>query len=516
VILVLLGAVYCILVQWWLHVILWYDELHTYYIAQAPTIARMIEEIKQVDLNGRASSSRWMFDPPMICGLVRASYAIFGVSTVATRLPSVIAFFLASAAVLVFLSRRVGGLWAAAAVVLFWYSPFFRYATEARPYGILLAFFSLTLLSWDSATETPETRLPSPDYRLPSPVSFRLWALAGIAAGNIGMMLSNVLAPLSIMPCCVAEFVRSWRQRRIDWAVWAALLLPLASVVLILPLLQHMGTAIYPTIFRASSEKIVKFYSNAIVWVLPGLLAALVLAFPVAAWRRDASVPWHPFRSREAPLFVAALLPPVLVNLAMMRSGGPFWDRYCITTALIIYVVIVLFVAHECRLNRLAGLAALFGLLGFTLFREVKLLELQTQSSHAHHVTIDQVRPELPFVVNSAVTFLALDHQENAAFLERVYYLVDPQSALRYAHTNLFEGLAGLKQYFPIRAHIESYEDFAAKHSHFLVFGEPEHPEQWLLRKLIAEGAKVDRVGDYVTPYEDSVLYEVTLPLARN
>jgi hypothetical protein len=76
--------------------------------------------------------------------------------------------------------------------------------------------------------------------------------------------------------------------------------------------------------------------------------------------------------------------------------------------------------------------------------------------------------------------------------------------------------LAGLKQYFPIRAHIESYEDFAAKHSHFLVFGEPEHPEQWLLRKLIAEGAKVDRVGDYVTPYEDSVLYEVTLPLARN
>jgi hypothetical protein len=466
VILVILAAVYGVLVQWWLHLILWYDELHTYYIAQAPTLARMIEETKHVDLN-----------PPMIYLLVRASYAIFGVSTVATRLPSVIAFFLGSAAVLVFVSRRVGGLWAAAAVALFWFSPFFRYATEARPYGILLAFFSLTLLSWDSATEIA-------DARLPTPVSVRGWPLAGIAVGNTGMMLSHVLAPLSIMPFCVAELVRSWRQRRIDWPVWAALLFPLTYFVINLSLMRQLGPAAYPAIFKASFEKIVKFYSNAIIWVLPALATALVLAFLVAAWRRGTAVP-SPDSRLPSPdssfLFGAALLPPVLVNLAMMRSGGPFWDRYC-----------------------------------FTLFREVRLLERQTQSSLAHHITIDQVRPDLPFVVNGAVTFLALDHQENGAFLERVYYLVDPPSALRYAHTNLFEDIAGLKQYFPIRAHIESYADFAAKHSHFLIFGEPEHPEQWLLRKLIAEGAKVDKTGDYVTPYEDNVLYEVTLPLARN
>ena len=490
VILLLLAALYGFLVQGPLRNILWYDELHTYYIAQAPSVGGMFEEMRRVDLN-----------PPLIYFLVRASHAVFGVTPVATRLPSVIAFFLGSAAALVFLSRRVGGLWAAAAVVLFWYSPYFRYATEARPYGILLAFFALVLVSWDSATS--ETR----------PLQTgRGWALAGIAAGNTGMMLSHVLAPLSIMPFCVAELVRSVRRRRIDGAVWAALLLPLGFGVLNLRSLRQVGTTIYPALFRASTAKIGAFYGEAGALVLPALIPALALAFLVAAWRRGHSAEWRLFASWDAPLLAAALLPPVLLNLMMMRGGGPFWDRYCITTALTIYFVIVLFVAHECRLNRLAGLAALLAMLGFSLYREVRVLDRQAQLVAAQSVAIDRVRPELPFVVSAGTTFLALDHQENAAFLQRVYFLTDEPSALRYAHTNLFEGIAALKQYFPIRAHIESYADFAARHPHFLVFGDPDRSDQWLLRKLAAEGAHVSKIGDFATPYEDSRLNEVTLP----
>jgi len=68
----------------------------------------LVDEIQQADLN-----------PPMIYGLVRAAYALFGVSIIATRLPSVIAFYLASVALCIFLSRRMGALWAAAAVALF-------------------------------------------------------------------------------------------------------------------------------------------------------------------------------------------------------------------------------------------------------------------------------------------------------------------------------------------------------------------------------------------------------------
>jgi hypothetical protein len=489
VVAVLLAALYAVLVLGQLRTILWYDELHTYYIAQAPSLARMFDEMRHVDLN-----------PPLIYLLVRASHSLFGVSIVATRLPSTIAFFLGSAAAGVFLARRIGALWAAAAVALFWFSPFFRYATEARPYGILLAFFSLTLLSWDSATrETPGQ-------------SSRAWALAGIVAGNTGMMLSHVLAPLSILPFLVAELVRSARRRRLDGAVWAALLLPLAVGIVDLPLLRQVGMTIYPAIYRASPAKIGAFYGGAFTHVLPALIPALALAFLVAWWRRGPSVPWHFLDAREAPLLATALLPPVLLNLMMMRSGGPFWDRYSITTALIFYVLIVLFVAHECRLNRLAGLAALLVLLAYNLLPAVNLIEAQARWRAARHIAIDGVRPELPFVVNAATTFLALDHHESAAFLDRVYYLVDEPSALRYAHTNLFEGIAGLKPYFPLRAHIESYADFAARHPRFLVFGESDQPDQWLLRKLAAEGAHIEKIGEFDTPYEDSRLQEVTLP----
>lgn len=485
----LLAVLYVFLVQGQLRIILWYDELHTYYIAQAPSLAHMFDEMRHVDLN-----------PPLLYLLVRAAHALLGVSTVATRLPSVVAFFLGSMAVLVFLARRIGALWAAAAVLLFWLSPFFRYATEARPYGILLAFFSLTLLSWDSAAR-----------EMPGPTS-RTWALAGIAAGNTGMMLSHVLAPLSILPFCVAELIRSARRRRLDGPVWAALLLPLAAGMIDLPLFRIVRRTIYPAVYKASPAKIGAFYGGILMGVMPALIPMLALAFLVAAWRRGPSADWHPWAAREGPLLAAALLPPVLLNLTMMRGGGPFWDRYCITTALIVYVLIVLVVAHECRLNRLAAAAALSVLLAYNLFLAVDLLESQARRGAARQIAIDRVRPELPFVVNAATTFLELDHHESAAFLQRVYYLVDEPSALRYANTNLFEGIAGLKAYFPIRAHIESYADFAARHPRFLVLGDPDQPDQWLLRKLTAEGARIEKIGEFDTPYKESRLQEVTLP----
>ena len=74
------------------------------------------------------------------------------------------------------------------------------------------------------------------------------------------------------------------------------------------------------------------------------------------------------------------------------------------------------------------------------------------------------------------------------------------------------EGTGALKQYFPIRANIEPYIDFAAKHRRFLVLGTIDRPEDWLLRKLIAEGARVAKAGEFHTQYPDSMMYDVTLP----
>src|ERR1022692_4930035 len=55
---------------------LWHDELFTYYIAQSPTVGQMWNEIATLDLN-----------PPLVYLLTRLSFKIFGVSTLAARIP---------------------------------------------------------------------------------------------------------------------------------------------------------------------------------------------------------------------------------------------------------------------------------------------------------------------------------------------------------------------------------------------------------------------------------------------
>src|ERR1051325_1232310 len=58
---------------------MWFDELFTYYIAQAPSISQLLDGIAHVDLN-----------PPLSYILVRFCHKLFGASEVATRLPSTV------------------------------------------------------------------------------------------------------------------------------------------------------------------------------------------------------------------------------------------------------------------------------------------------------------------------------------------------------------------------------------------------------------------------------------------
>jgi hypothetical protein len=484
-VLTFLAAVYLVSLQPLIHRMLWFDELHTFYIAQAPTVARFIEEVRRLDWN-----------PPLMFALVRGSFTLFGISELTTRLPAVLGYFLASACMFVFVRRRAGALWAAVGVALFWYSPFSYFASEARPYGILLGFMGVTLVAWDSAA----TR------------SKRGWALAGIAAGNTGMMLSHVFGPLVIMPFCVGELVRNWRQRRIDWPMWAALLLPLISAVVYIPLVQSAEAAVFPPENQGSIQKAVWFYSKVFVQVLPPLLAAAAVAFAIALRRRRASgnddaAPG--FAAHEVAFFVPSLLSPALLNAVAMRTHTAFYDRYGITMVLTMCVFLALFVAYESRLNRVAGFAAAVVTVGFLLLRVIGTLVAQPP---AYSSKFTQVHPELPFVDNSALTFLEMDHREDSAFLRRLYFLSDRASAIQYAHSTLTEGMPVLKQYFPVRANTPTYSDFVAQHRHFLVYGMIDEQGEWLLKKLRAEGATLTEVGTFDTPYLDSNLYEVTLP----
>jgi hypothetical protein len=84
-----------------------------------------------------------------------------------------------------------------------------------------------------------------------------------------------------------------------------------------------------------------------------------------------------------------------------------------------------------------------------------------------------------------------MDRYESDEFLSRLYYLVDRNAAIQYAHSTIFENFPLLTHYFPIRAHVEPYGPFVAAHPHFLVITKGDYLEAWILRKLGADGASV-------------------------
>ena len=471
---------------------LWHDELYTFYIATAPSWQRFWQELP-LDLN-----------PPLEYLSVRASTALFGNGGYAIRLPSIVAFLAGSLCLYRFVANRLTGRYGLLGMLVFWASPFFYYATEARPYAIAIGCLGLTLLCWGRATRAQRSRAD----------------LVLLVLSVTGMMLSHLMALFYITPFCLAELVRSHRRRKLDVAIWAALLVPCAIPVLFLRLTARFASTVFPPVFQASLHKIPEtYYGSLKVEALPLLLALCLawLAIPKSddrgnGWRMDAV---------DAALTAGFLAIPALVNLVLLRTHGAYFDRYAFPVAFGYALTSVWFLASRAPRNVLAPMAASSVLLlfvcGFNLGPGLKqsVWTHRGAAEKANEKRLDQVEPNLPLVAASGLTFLEIDRYEDARTVERLYYLTDRALAIRYASATIFEGMPDLKAYFPIRAHVESYSEFVAAHPTFLVLGTPEYPEDWLLRALADMHAVVDYAGEFPGPYKDKQLYRVTINIAR-
>jgi hypothetical protein len=463
---------------------LWHDELYTFYIANAPTFQRALDEVRALDLN-----------PPLIYAVTRISNELLGMSPLATRVPSLLAFYGFSVFLFAFLRRRLSNLYSGMTVMLFWAGYFFYYAVEARPYALLLFFAGLTLVSYDRAV-----------FR-----GRRNAALAGIAAGITGMLLSHVFAPFTIAPFFVAETIRWFRIRKPDWSLWAVLIFPLASAVIDIPLVRHFQGLTFPAAFQPSVPLLFHFY-----WLIGrrsifGYLSVMLGGLPGAAagFRGVRRAGWKP---TDFALGAAFAVMPVALALVLLRTHGAFWERYCITTAAALSVIAGALLAKGFRQNQGAAFGSFVVLLTVLLATKVAKPLYSLRSELPNAGILKTIRPDLPIVSASGITFLEMDNHESSSITSRLYYLLDPAAAMHYAHSSLFDGFAILKRdYFPIRSNIESFSAFASGHSHFLVLSRPDYPENWLLPKLKDDGAIIRDAGRFELPYADKNLYEVNL-----
>ena len=211
----------------------------------------------------------------------------------------------------------------------------------------------------------------------------------------------------------------------------------------------------------------------------------------------------------DTGLWVGLLSLPFLINLILMATHSAFFERYCLATSLTIAISTVILMGAVTDWSRLAALSSAVVILLFALEEN-----FVRPFWHQTHMTVvaasDQIPAGLPVVAASGLTFLEMDHYERPEFLQRVYYLTDHDSAFQYAHANIFEFMATEAKYFPIRSHVTPYQEFIRRFPRFIVLGSIEYPEDWLLRKLVAEGAKVQQIGSIQGHlYRDDTLYEI-------
>jgi hypothetical protein len=467
---------------------LWYDELLTYHIAIASSLGRLFDVFKKWDLN-----------PPTTSLLSRISINLFGDNALAVRLPSILEFYAGSLFLFFYVRRKASTAYAAIPLLILWYSPFFRYATEARSYALVFMFFSSLLLCWDIATTSKHRRA----------------AVWGAGISTAGLVAAHVFSVLSIVPFLAAEMVRSIQRRKPDYALWSALLIPCIGVLSYEPLIASYRRIIYyPPEFQASLTKAFSFYWHNLLEIV--LVLFLVLAAGVAVTKTNhgsGRVPAPPGESAwpTLVLFGVLLANPVILNLVLSRGHGAFWDRYCITTAVAAFLLFGLWLARKFSpLPARAGAIAGACLIAIQVVVLPLISEFRYGSPAKNAAVLQKVKPDLPLVAASGLTFVEISQYENASIVSRLYYLTDRCAAIRYAHATLFERMGDLVKDFGLRGTVEPYTKFISQHQQFLVLGTFGYPEDWLLDKLVADGATVTPAGYLPIPYKDKSVYEVT------
>lgn len=509
-----------------------HDELFTFYIAQARTIGELLHLSRTVDLH-----------PPLSYVLVRGSFAVFGVSSWACRLPFFLAFFLAGAFVFSLTRRLLSPIYGFIALLLLWSNPFAYHAEEARPYSLVVCFTSLMLLTWSRAGEDGN--------------SSQRWTLFALMGSGFGLLLSHVLGSIPYAAFLAAELLRFRRNRKADWAVWTALLVPLSSVLLYLPLLRSHANIAFATEYAITPLHMASVYWESIRYVAaPLVLIGLVTAMWPVLRRDNSAMIATPRIVVSAPIqliFLCLSATPLAIGVLFARTGTAFFDRYGIVWIIPLSLLPALFMGQRTSCERLSATAIALvsgAVFFFNSSGKPWLIEqtagiapasvaakldyvfalppiwrpslpvipgyLSTEFSRAPFVSnLAAVEPGLPIVAHTGLTFLELDHQLGAEVVQRLYFLSDETAASTIAHDTVFAHYERLKEVFPIRGKIEPYLSFIPAHPEFLVVGAYNNPQGWLLRKLDRDGAKITVVGICAANTEACQIYKVEMPDAH-
>jgi len=286
-------------------------------------------------------------DPLVFHALAHACTKLFGPSALALRLPSILGFLLMQVC-LFFATRVIAGSRAALVAMAFpALTATLFYAPEARPYGLLLGFYALAFLAWQTATRRNEARIG--------------WLI--VLALTVALTLNtHYFGILLLVPLCLAELARTMLRRRLDIPVIGAIVLGMAGIVFALPFQKAAGEfrKHYYNAGEISLRAISQAYRSLFVsyttqpLAMQRVEAMLLVAFTlvlialgvVRLRRRTLTIP----RAELVFLLVLAALPLVGVALAKFVTHS-IEVRYVLSSIIAISVFVA--IAIEPWLRRL-------------------------------------------------------------------------------------------------------------------------------------------------------------------
>lgn len=476
----------------------WYDEFFTYYICRLPHLSDIFHAV----MDGLD------FNPPLLYLTTRLSWNAFGVSPMTTRIPQMLGFLVFCLCIFVFTRRRAGTLFGFAAMSFPLLTAAYGYSSEARPYGIVMAFCGLAAIFWQSAASARR----------------RHGALAGLALSAAALILTHCYSVLIFMAFAAAELVRLGTRRRADWPLWLCLFAPLSIGFAYLPMLRnvtayavnsisfHSGLGLAPRfysfIFNDQSRAFEKSLMPETIW--PLLIALIAICLSRRDSRRADSYKDGEIHDRgrlprhEFAFLLALCLMPVYGNILAGFTRAPFLDRYAVSAVFGISALLGILASRVTGGNRRlgVGLAAGFSLwfaTGFVLW--FASLFSQPKSYDFPLAKLSALPAGLPIVMSDPLMFLEANYYEPPSVAARLRFLTDHESALRYIGTDMFDrGYYTMRRWFPIKGEVVEYRDFLATERQFYVYGPFDDPESWLLRKLTQENADLNMKGQFRYP----------------
>lgn len=410
--------------------LLWFDEFITFYIAKLNSVGRIWHALAMgTDPN-----------PPLSHMAEMWSMRLFGDSSVAVRLPAILASYMGLACLWLFLRRRLPVVYAAAGTLFFMATAAFDYSYESRSYPFMLGFAMLSLLAWRWTVESKH----------------KYWSAALLAAALAAGISSNYFAVLAFFPVAAGELTRNISRRKLEWRTWIALALGGIPLLLYLPLINHAIATFAPHAWNKPTADIIPdSYTEMIEYVL--IVAVALIGMAAFAWSRQRRTgAWllrpDPLPRHEAAAVLVNMLYPVIGYGIAVARAGMISPRFLIPMA---YGFAIASAALGYRLFsrwRSGGLVLLVLLFAWVVARESFVAESWLEQKQAFH----RVQEHLPYAntiaVSDSLLVLPLYYYSTPEIAKRIVFPVDFAAIRQWKREDSPEEnlWAGRKGVFPV------------------------------------------------------------------